>query len=458
MRDIVLSMLILGLLPMAARRTWVGVLLWTWLSIMSPHRLTFGFAYSMPWAQMAAVATFISLFVDRERLKMAWTAPVISLMLFIVWVCITTFFSLHMEPSLVQLEKVLKIQLFTLIAFAAIRDRRHIELFVWVNALSIGFYGFKGGLFVIRSGGGERVWGPPGSFIEGNNEVGLAIIMVIPLLYFLRQFAKSRWVRHGLLLVMLLGAVAAIGTYSRGAFLAIVAMGALLWWRAPKRVASGVIIVAVTGAVLAFMPAQWEARMGTIETYEQDGSAMGRINAWTMAFNLANDRFLGAGFETGSQDLFEKYAPIPQARAAHSIYFQVLGEHGWLGLILFVSIGFFGFLMAARLRRRARNIREAQWIYGLAGMLQVSMVGYAVGGAFLSLAYFDLPYNVLVILVACNRWMEQERWRDDTVGAFGSHAFVSARGASATASARPGEPVGTRPAGAGDGMPPAHDG
>jgi putative inorganic carbon (HCO3(-)) transporter len=407
MRDIALSLIMLGLLPMAVRYTWVGVLLWTWLSIMNPHRLAFGFAYSMPWAQMAAIAIFISLFINKDRLKMPWTAPVVLLMLFIAWMCITTIFSLYPEPSAEQLKKVLKIQLFTLIAFAAIRDRKHIELFVWVNALSVAFYGFKGGLFVLRSGGGERVWGPTGSFIEGNNEVGLAIIMVIPLLYFLRQFARNAWVRHGLLLVMLLCAVASIGTYSRGAFLAIIAMGAVLWWRSPKRLFSGIIIAVVAVNLVSFMPEKWAERMGTIETYEQDGSAMGRINAWTMAYNLANDRFLGAGFETGTQELFSKYAPIPKARAMHSIYFQVLGEHGWLGLILFLSIGFSALLMAARVRRLAKNVPEARWVYALAGMLQVSMVGYAVGGAFLSLAYFDLPYNVLVILVACDRWMAQ---------------------------------------------------
>jgi probable O-glycosylation ligase (exosortase A-associated) len=421
-RDIALSLIILGILPFAARRTWVGVLLWTWLSIMNPHRLTWGFAYDMPWAQMAALATLISLFVDRGRLKMVWTAPVILLALFIVWMCITTVFAVHPGPSAEQLTKVLKIQIFTLIAFAAIRERKHIELFVWVNALSIGFFGFKGGLFIIRSGGGQRVWGPPGSFIDGNNEIGLAIIMVIPLLFFLRQFANNRWVRHGLLLTMVLGAVAAIGTYSRGAFLAIAAMGAVLWWRAPSRIVNGIIIAAVAVTALSLMPQEWTDRMNTIETYQQDNSAMGRVNAWTMAYNLANDRFLGAGFEAASEGLFQKYAPIPKARAAHSIYFQVLGEHGWVGLGLFLSIGAFGFLTAARIRRKAKNVPEAQWVYNLAGMLQVSLVGYAVGGAFLSLAYFDLPYNVLVILVACDRWMAEERWRTDRVGALGSVA------------------------------------
>jgi putative inorganic carbon (hco3(-)) transporter len=420
MRDLLLVMIMAGALPFAFRHAWVGVLLWTWISIMNPHRLTYGFAYGLPWAQIVAAVTFVALFTDKERLKFPWTAPVIALILFLVWTCITTIFAVYFAPSLEQLEKVLKIQLFTLIAFAAIRERKHIEYFIWINVISIAFYGVKGGIFVIRSGGGERVWGPAGSFIEGNNEVGLAIIMVIPLMYYLMSVSRQKWVRWALIGSMALCAAAAIGTYSRGALLAIAAMGALMWWRSNGRIVSGILIVAAGAVIVNFMPQQWEDRMGTIKTYEQDQSAQGRLNAWEMAFNLANDRVLGAGFETTSDELFRKYAPIPYARAAHSIYFQVLGEHGWIGLALFLAIGAYGFIVAARVRRLAKAVPDGQWLSGLAGMIQVSMVGFAVGGAFLSLAYFDLPYNILVMLVACDRWIAEERWKTEKTGAFGS--------------------------------------
>jgi len=126
-------------------------------------------------------------------------------------------------------------------------------------------------------------------------------------------------------------------------------------------------------------------------------------------------------------------------------------------------------MTAARVRRRAKKVPEAQWVYNLAGMLQVSMVGYAVGGAFLSLAYFDLPYNVLVILVACDRWMAEERWRTDTVGVLGSVATLGrkpprpapAAPSSSTAgpaALHPELPAGTWSAGTGKAGRPARDG
>ena len=359
---------------------------------------------------------------NQDKLRMPWRQPeVISLLLFIVWMCITTVFAYYPGDAVVQLEKVLKIQVMTVVALAAIRERKHIELFVWVNALSIGFFGLKGGIFTVLGGGGQRVWGPSGGFIEGNNEIGLAMVMTVPLLNYLRMVSPNRWVRYGLLALMLLTAIAALGTQSRGAFLAIAVMSVVLWMRSRRKLLGGAFMVLVAAGMLALMSDTWEARMRTIQTYQEDSSAMGRINAWTMAFNLANNRFTGGGFVVDTPELFARFAPVPQdLHAAHSIFFQILGEHGYVGLALFVSIGAFGFLTASRIRKQALQRPETLWAHDLAGMIQVSMVGYAVGGAFLSLAYFDLPYNIMVMLVACRFWLLERRWETEKTGAFNS--------------------------------------
>ncbi len=409
MRDVILLGIVVAALPFACRHTWIGVLLWTWISIMNPHKLAWGFAMSMPFAAMAAGATIVSLFITKDKVRLPSHPAVIALILLTLWMVVTTIFAIHPDESWIDLKRTFKIQAMTLVALAALRERRHIELFIWVNALSLGFYGFKGGLFTILTGGGQRVWGPPGGFIEGNNEVGLALVIVIPMMNYLRSVATRRWVRIFLMVLMLFTAVAVLGTQSRGAFLAISAMGLVLWLRSKEK-AKAAIAIGLTGLVLTqFMPASWDERMQTIGTYSQDGSAMGRINAWQMTLHLANDRFLGGGFFIYTDELFARYAPVPDdVHAAHSIYFQVLGEHGYVGLILFLSVGLFTFRTASKIRRVTRHREDARWLYHLAGMMQVSMVGYAVGGAFLSLAYFDLPYNVMVIIVVCERWLAEK--------------------------------------------------
>lgn len=412
MRDLLMLGIIISSLPFILRHTWVGVLVWTWISIMNPHRLAFGFAHNAPWAAIVAGATLLSLIITRDKVNMPWDPPVKVLFAFVVWMCATTAFAFYPLLSWDQLNKVLKIQLMTAIAFAALRERKHIELFILVNVLSIGFYGLKGGIFTIKTGGSSMVQGPPGGFIEGNNEIALALVVIIPLMNYLRTVVTSSFLRLGFLILMFLSAVAAIGTQSRGAFLAMLAMGLVLWSRSNRKLATGFTVAIVAIAIIYFMPSAWETRMNTIQTFDQDSSAMGRINAWWMTLNLANSHLFGGGFEIYTPQLFAIFAPNPiDLHVAHSIYFSVLGEHGYIGLILFLLIWWLAWKMAGKIRKDALPYEESKWISSLAGMCQVSLAGYAVGGAFLSLSYFDLPYNILVILVTSSRWFHEMRFQ-----------------------------------------------
>lgn len=406
MRDLLLIVILLGTLPFAFKHTYVAVLLWTWVSIMNPHKLAYGFANDAPFALVAAVTALVSLIATKDKLKLPKETPVTVLILFVIWMTITTAASFYPDESFMQLKKVIKIQLMTLVALAALQERRHIELFIWVNVLSIGFYGLKGGIFTIMTGGSYRVWGPPGGFIEGNNEIAVALIMSIPFMNYLRLIVTHKWVKIGLTAMMVLTAIAALGTQSRGALLALVAMMAVLWVRSDKKMVMGVTLVMVGMLLLALMPSSWEERMHTIKEYEEDGSAMGRINAWWLAFNIANRRITGAGFEAYTPETFAAFAPNPaDIHVAHSIYFSVLGEHGYIGLILFLLVWVHTLRVAGKIRTKTRNRKDLEWLFHLAGMSQVALVGYAVGGAFLSLAYFDLPYNIMVIVVVAHRWL-----------------------------------------------------
>ena len=441
MRDLALTGVIAVLLVLALRHTWIGALLWTWLSLMNPHKQTYSFAYDAPYAAITAGVTLLSILWSRGKVRLPMDPCVVVLMLFVAWMGVTTAFAVNPAISAVFLERAVKVQIMTLVCIAAIRERKHIELFVWVNFLSIGFYGIKGGLFAIATAGSSRVWGPADSFIADNNAIGLALVMILPLGYFLFQVTVHRWVRRGLLLSLILIAVAALSTQSRGAFLAITMMALLLWTRMERKVVPGIAIVIIGALLLGFMPESWEARMRTIGEYQQDDSAMQRLNAWTTAVRVAGDRITGAGFYIASSEVFSRYSPNPDwVFTAHSIYFQALGEQGWPGLMLFVSMGALCFVYAARLRSEARSHAEAMWVHDLAGAIQVSMIGYAVGGAFLSLAYWDLPYNFMVMLIACKYWMREKRWQHEKVGPFGSTSGrqvrlqrVTARAASATA-------------------------
>lgn len=427
MRDVALIGIFVVLAAMTLRHTWVGAMTWTWFSLMNPHKLAFGLAVNLPFAATIAALTLVSILWNRRQVKLPIDALVLLLVAFVAWTCITTALAIFPAESMEDLEKVLKIQLMTLVCLAVLRGRRLIEIFVWVNVLSVGFYGFKGGLFTILTGGGYRVWGPTAGMIQGNNEIGLALVMTIPLMNYLRVVAVQRWLSRAWVLGMVLSAAAVLGTQSRGAFVAIIAMAFVLWLRSSRKLLGAIVMGTLALGLVAFMPGSWSERIESIGNYQNDGSATGRLNAWQTAINVANDRITGAGFAIEQASVFQTYAPDPtRVLTAHSIYFQALGEQGWIGLALFLSLGLLGFVFASRLRREGAIRPETLWVAELAGMVQVSMVGYAVGGAFLSLTYFDLPYSILVILIAAKVWMRERRWGTETVGLFGAGPQVRA--------------------------------
>jgi putative inorganic carbon (hco3(-)) transporter len=406
MRDLAFLIAMGVALPMSFIHPWMGVMLWTWISIMNPHRLVWSVS-DWPFAAATAGVTMLGLIFTRDKKHFPFTPLTFSLMLFVLWVLVAVNFSIDKDPYTEMLSRVLKIQIMIFVALIALTEKRHIIWLTGVLCASIAFYGVKGGIFTLATGGAFLVWGPYGSFIEGNNEIALAIILVIPLMFFFVGYTKNKWIKLGLFAAMGLSVIASLGSHSRGALLGMAAMVMMLWWRSGKRLVLAPILAAFGISVLLFMPQDWWDRMATISTYEEDTSAMGRINAWHAMWNIATDRFFGGGFKIYNVETFARYAPNPEdVHAAHSIYFQILGEHGFVGLFLFLLVGALTWLNASWIRRNARKVQDMQWAGSLASMCQVSMFGFAVGGAFLSLAYFDLPYNILIIVVITRKLVE----------------------------------------------------
>ena len=402
MRDVFVTAVVFGALPFVLARPYIGILLWTWVSFMNPQRLCWGFAYDFPFAYVIAIVTLVSVLISREPKKIPWTRETVILLIFVLWMVITTTFSVYPFLAWPELNKVAKIQLMVFVTMMLMQNKQRLNLLVWVMALSLAFYGVKGGIFTITHGGVYHVRGPEKTFIGGDNEMGLALIMTIPLLRYLQVTAPRVWLRLAMIPAIMLCALAAIGSQSRGAMLGMAAMGVFFWLKSRGKLFTALLTAVAAALILMTMPQAWFDRMSTIQTYQQDASAEGRINAWKMAFNLAKDRPLGAGFEAFQPGMFAIYAPHPDdVHDSHSIYFEVLGEHGFFGLFLFLMLGLMTWRTASWVIKRARGDPENRWAADLAAMVQVSLVGYASAGAFLGLANFDLYYTLIAVLVLC---------------------------------------------------------
>ncbi|NGZ87108.1 putative O-glycosylation ligase, exosortase A system-associated [Duganella aceris] len=410
MRDLLITFIVFASLPLILKKPVNGALMWIWISVMNPHTQGWGFATTFPFALIIAVTTLFSIATARARKTPPANGITFTLLALVLWMNVTTLFALFPAAAHEQWGKVMKIMLMNLVIMVVVRSREDVHRMIWVLVLSLGFYGIKGGVFTAQNGGNFRVWGPPGTFIGGNNEIALALIVAIPLMRYLQLSSGNRWVWHGMNLTMILSAMAALGSYSRGALLAITAMLALMWLKSGRKLLGAVLLILLAPPALLFMPERWTERMDSIGAYQDDDSAMGRINAWHMAFNLAKDRFFGGGFEIAEPSAFAMYAPNPDAvHAAHSIYFQALGEHGFVGLALYLLLGGLTWRSAAWIVRHSRDDPQLRWAYDLAKMIQASVIGFAVGGAFLSLLYFDVPYYLMAALVAVRALVAQRR-------------------------------------------------
>jgi putative inorganic carbon (hco3(-)) transporter len=290
MRGLIFFMVFFALLPVVFKRPYVGILMWFWISLMNPHRVIYGFAASIPYAMLVAVVTLVSwlLLHPEEAKALPRDRTTFLLIALMIWISITTLVGAGGADTIgtiwAESEKML---FMTVVAYILTNTRQRFDQLVLVCVLSVVFYGIKGGVFALLTGGSYRIYGPTASKIADNNDLGVALTMMLPLLIYLAQrytHPYLKWPMRGLIGFTVIGD---LFTYSRGALLAIGAMTSVLWLRMRHKIAIAVVIVGAAVAVFQFAPAAWFARMQTIESYNEDSSARGRLFFWQLSWVVA---------------------------------------------------------------------------------------------------------------------------------------------------------------------------
>ncbi len=403
LRDVVLLAVLVGLVPVSLARPWIGVLAWSWIAYMAPHKLSWGFGQSLPVAMLIGGATLAGLLFTKDRKPIPWVTGTVLLLLFSIHITFTTMVGYVPELSWGKWNWVIKSLGITFITMKLFQDRTRLRWLYMVMALSLGFYGLKGSIWVLRTGGDNRVWGPDGTFFGDNNTLGLALCMALPLLLYLSREEPRRWLKWILRATFAGSCIAILFTYSRGAFLGLAVVMAVLIWRSPWRLRFGmvVLVVALIGAPL--VPAHLWERIQSISQQEEvetrDTSAAGRLEAWQTAWNIALVRpVTGGGFRVlWNSDVWLNYheGSFLAVRDAHSLYFEVLSEHGFLGLALYLAVVVNTLLTLGRVCRRWRAHAEHGYLSRYAEMIQLALYPYLVAGAFLGVAYFDLYFHLV---------------------------------------------------------------
>jgi putative inorganic carbon (hco3(-)) transporter len=391
MRDIVLLVAILFFLGVALRYPFAGLLTWGWLTIMNPHMMVYGFALGWPFNFAVALVTVAAWLLAGGKRRWPGDGLPWLMVALVVWMTFDSLFAVDPDWSWPLWQRTVKIYAFIFLCLAMIDGKARLHAMVWVMVISIGFFGAKGGVFTVLKGGAFHVYGPDNTIIRDNNHLALAVVMTLPLAYYLFLHSRNRWLRLGIGLTFPLQIATILGSYSRGGLIALAVVLGFFWLRSRRKVLQLVIALVLAVGALQVMPPAFFDRVKTIDGAQTDESFQGRLTAWSVAYQYAADHFpLGAGF-AGPQlkAVYNYYYPNAETHAAHSIYFQVLGEHGFPALFLYLLIAALSLRNTRMVIKRCRGRPELAWAGDLASMVEVSLVGFYVGGAALSMAYYD---------------------------------------------------------------------
>ena len=411
MRDIFLVLVFPFLLYFIFKRPYIGVSLWIWSAMFFPNGWVWGFASSFRYNLLIALATIISYFFQKDKIKTESSALTTLILFFFLWTTISSIFTIS-NPDIVWFEWNIffKIIIFYILCILIIKTKHHINVFIWAITLSAAYFGAAEGLKYIVTAGGHTVEGIPGSRLRDRNDLALAVNMTLPLIVFLLSHTKSKWLKVALIGAIFFNVVAIVGSYSRGGLLGLIVIGGYFFLQSKRKLFVSIVLILSVAIGSLFVSDKWTNRMDTINTMEQDNSFLGRVVAWKQAVLMAADHpIFGGGFKAGQNPsvwyLYETDFhrlnfiidtgdyQVKRPKAAHSIYFQVLGDQGFVGLFIFLTI----LLIAYRKLTWVTKNTDDVWFLGLARMLKVSLVAYSAGGAALSLPYFDLSFAIFAL-------------------------------------------------------------
>lgn len=431
MRDAVLAGFIALCLAATLRYPFVGILTWAWFSLMTPHQLGYG-VFGLPLNVIIATTTIGSILLSGAWRRFALDRITLLLVALSFWIWMSQIFSLDPANSAIYFDRFVKQLLFALLCVQMVSDRLRFHALLWMLVVGIGYFALKGALFTLVTLGQFRVQGVPNTILEDNNHMGIAIATILPLILYLRAESAHKIVRWGLTALFASSVVAVIGTHSRGAFVALVVFAGFFWLRSKRKLSILAALTILIVPAVAFMPSKWTARMETIANAAEDASFMGRVDAWTINAKLAAKHPLtGAGLRNSYQkEIAASVDPLRAARAkaAHSIYFEMLGGTGIVGLSIYLALLGTAFLTALGLHLKRSAPVEAPWIRRFGYHAQMALVVFAVGGATVSLEMWDGYLALIALIAAASRLAAAPVASEPWARAFASNWRVATRG------------------------------
>jgi probable O-glycosylation ligase (exosortase A-associated) len=428
MRDYLLVLILPLLLYAAIRKPFLSISFWIWSALVPPFLWAYGgISTSVRWNFLFAAVTIASFAINKCNKKPPSNGIFIIAVIFFVHCVISSMLNNGYGPYVwFRFDLFWRTLLLFFFIAVVIRKEIHFEAVAWGITLSFGALAMIEGAKFIVSFGGHNIFGLTPAFND-NNLSALASLMCIPVAIFLaRQYKENFYFRNGLYGLAFLNVMFVLGTDSRGAFLGLAVFCLAYWVKSKNKMRDGFFMSLGGLVALAILSDEWFNRMETIGDAGEDGSFQGRLKSWKLAILMAiRHPFFGGGFDSTFTNRgtinsliaeWDTLSWIPSATlnvgdtvfVAHSIYFQVLADHGFLGAI------WYGFMILISLKTLSIIAKTSSvfWQVNLAEMLRLSLIAFLTTGAALSSAYNDLFFALVgmtVALAAAVKKDEQER-------------------------------------------------
>ena len=426
LRSLWLLFVFVSFLGLSVYAPFVATLGYIWVDTFQPQTLAYIVLNQLPVAMIMAIVALAGYLVLDRRSPPPLTMQTALQASMAIWVTLTLVWAQAPEAAWGKWDWAFKTIAFATFIPYVIRSRVQIEAFAQTYVLSLAANFLPFGLKVLISGGG---YGRNLGLEAGNSglsEGGLlstCCLMAVPLAMFLashsRLIPKVKLLQLAYWGIAGLAIATALGTYERSALIGLIVLGAYMWVRSKRKFGFGLVLAVVGCLVVYSTSSAWNSRISTIGSFEEENSAYVRILVWKWTLGFVASHPLGGGFTTYLIDRIEvpasgnAPAQTEFGRAFHSIYFEVLGEHGYPGLLIFLLLAGSTFLLLRRLARKAQPFPELQWVVALSDALQSGLAVFMTSGAFVGIAFQPMFWYFISMGVCLNAYM----WRVERLGA-----------------------------------------
>jgi putative inorganic carbon (hco3(-)) transporter len=442
MRDLIFVAYVAAILLLAFKRPFIFTLVYAYIDICSPQRLSYFLLNSVPLSLIVFGLAVLGFLVSDDKQNVRVSPRWALLIILLIYCGYTTTVAVEPVFALEKWGWVWKALVFAAFLPLTLTTRLRIEALVLTMVLCVSALIVTGGIKTLAGGGGYGVlvlliYDNSGLF-EGSI-ISCVAITVIPLIIWLAKHGtifKPDWkVRIYALALIFSCMLIPVGTQARTGLICIAVLGILLLRFVRFRIAYLAAIALLGAASIPFLPASMTQRAETIKDYKQDESAYTRIAIWKWTWEFAKSHPMGGGFGSYLQnriqyDIKHKKDPnnpfveegeskqiVDAGRAFHSSYFEMLGEQGYPGLVIWLIIhvgGIWRMEMVSRMYRR-RKREDESWIAPLATALQNAHIVYLVGCLFVGIAFQPFVYMLVALQISLDTYLARRRkeaaWR-----------------------------------------------